>query len=56
MVWCPRQDRLGDLPDLWPLLPGEGLGESPQKKTLVDSRRSGCGSHAVRMVDLSFPA
>jgi hypothetical protein len=56
MVWCPRQDCLGDLPDLWPLLPGEGLGESPQKKTLVDSGWSGRGSHTVHMVNRSFPA
>jgi hypothetical protein len=58
MVWGSRQDRMGNLLDLWPLLPVEALGDDPQQQTslVVDSHRSGCGSGRFRMADLSFPA
>lgn len=58
MVWGSRQDRMGDLPGLWSILPGEALGHNPQKQTplTVDSHRSGGGSGLLRMDDLSFPA
>ena len=29
MVWGSRQDRLGNLPGLWPILPVKGLGYNP---------------------------
>ena len=32
MVWGERQDRLGDLPGLWPLLPFEGLDTTPRSR------------------------
>jgi hypothetical protein len=58
MVWGSRQDRLGNLPGLWPLLPVEALGDDPQRPTLptVDRHRSGGGRGLLRMADLSFPA
>ena len=58
MVWGSRQDRMGNLPGLWPILPGEGPGHNPQKQTplMVDSHKSDCGSGLLRMADLSFPA
>jgi hypothetical protein len=31
MVWGSRQDRMGNLPGLWPILSGEALGYNPQK-------------------------
>lgn len=31
MVWGSRQDRMGDLPGLWSILPVEALGHNPQK-------------------------
>jgi hypothetical protein len=57
MVWCSRQDRMGDMPDLWPLLPFQGCGTSLQEQTLfmVDNGRFGCRSGPLRMDRLSFP-
>ena len=34
MVWCERQNCLGDLPDLWPILPCRRVGrEYPEDDT-----------------------
>jgi hypothetical protein len=58
MVWGSRQNCLGNLPGLWPLLPVEALGDNPQQPTplTVDSHRSGYGRGLLRMADLSSPA
>jgi len=57
MVWDSRQDRMGNLPGLWPILPGEARGDDPQQiPSTVESHRSGGGSGLLRMDDLSFPA
>jgi hypothetical protein len=58
MVWGSRQDRLGNLPGLWPLLPVEGLGDDRQRQTppTVEGHRSGGGRSLLRVADLSFPA
>jgi hypothetical protein len=58
MVWCSRQDRMGDLPGLWPIFPGEGLARSPQKQIPlpVDSGSSGGGNGPLGMDQPFFPA
>jgi hypothetical protein len=58
MVWCSRQDRMGDLPGLWPILSGQGLGQYPQKQTPlpVDPHLSGGDGGPVPLDDPSFPA
>jgi hypothetical protein len=57
MVWGSRQDRMGNLPGLRPILPGEALGDHPQQTLLtVDSHRSDGASGLLHLDDLSFPA
>jgi hypothetical protein len=57
MVWDSRQDRMGNLPGLWPILPGEARGDDPtQTPSTVESHRSRCGRGLFRLDGLSFPA
>jgi hypothetical protein len=58
MVWCSRQDRMGDLPGLRAILLCQGLDWHPQKQIppSVDSDSSGGGSSPLRMDRISFPA
>jgi hypothetical protein len=58
MVWCSRQDRMGDLSGLRSILRSEGLGQNPQKRIPlpVDSASSRSGNDPLGMDQLSFPA
>ena len=57
-VWGWRQNPLGDIPGLWPLLPGGGVDGSPQTPTslTVDSARSRGGSLPMHPDHCSFHA
>ena len=57
MVWCSRQDRMGDLLGLQPILLRQGLGRAPQKQIplTMDSSSAGGGSSLLRMDRLPFP-
>ena len=57
-VWGERQNPLGDLPGLWPLLPGGGVDASPQTPTslTVDSARSRSSSLPLHPDHCSFHA
>lgn len=58
MVWGSRQDRMGDLLGLQPILLYQGLGRNPQKQIplAVDSSRAGGASSLLRVDRLPFPA
>jgi hypothetical protein len=58
MVWCERQDGLGDLPGLWSILPRTGLDENRETKTSLpmDSGLSGYRCAPGGLDLLSLPA